>query len=52
MAVNGVPVAHMSYSQWRDKMASSLQAGDVTMDIRRYGSKGEIRPQNRMVMSF
>lgn len=42
VAVNGLPVAHMSRSQWTEKMASSLQTGSVTMDIRRYGSKGEI----------
>lgn len=42
VAVNGLPVAHMSCSQWTEKMTSSLQTGSVTMDIRRYGSKGEI----------
>lgn len=47
MAVNGVLVAHMSYSQWKDKMTSSLQTGSLTMDIRRYGNKGEIRIQNK-----
>ncbi|XP_075876556.1 uncharacterized protein LOC142884622 isoform X6 [Nelusetta ayraudi] len=39
VAVNGLPVAHMSCSQWTEKMTSSLQTGSVTMDIRRYGSK-------------
>lgn len=47
MAVNGVPVAHMNYSQWKDKMTSSLQTGSLTMDIRRYGNKGEIRRQKK-----
>ncbi|XP_034385234.1 LIM domain only protein 7-like isoform X3 [Cyclopterus lumpus] len=39
VAVNGVAVAHMNYNQWRDKMASSLHDGNLTMDIRRYGNK-------------
>ncbi|XP_047220067.1 LIM domain only protein 7b isoform X3 [Girardinichthys multiradiatus] len=39
VAVNGVAVAHMTYSQWKAKMASSLQTGSLTMDIRRYGIK-------------
>ncbi|XP_059214285.1 LIM domain only protein 7b [Centropristis striata] len=39
VAVNGVAVAHMNYSQWKDKMTSSLQTGSLTMDIRRYGNK-------------
>lgn len=41
VAVNGLPVARMSRSQWTETMASSLQTGSVTMDVRRYGSKGE-----------
>lgn len=53
VAVNGVLVAHMSYSQWKDKMTSSLQTGSLTMDIRRYGNKGEIRIRNKKrLMSF
>ncbi|XP_078103045.1 LIM domain only protein 7-like isoform X2 [Sander vitreus] len=39
VTVNGVAVAHMNYNQWKDKMASSLQTGSLTMDIRRYGNK-------------
>ncbi|XP_041848379.1 LIM domain only protein 7-like isoform X2 [Melanotaenia boesemani] len=39
VAVDGVAVAHMTYNQWKDKMASSLQTGSLTMDIRRYGIK-------------
>ncbi|XP_041812847.1 LIM domain only protein 7b isoform X3 [Chelmon rostratus] len=39
VAVNGVAVAHMNYTQWKDKMTSSLQTGSLTMDIRRYGNK-------------
>lgn len=42
VAVNGVAVAHMNYSQWKDKITSSLQTGSLTMDIRRYGNKGEM----------
>ena len=51
MAVNGVPVAHMNYSQWKDKMTSSLHMGSITMDIRRYGNKGEIRSHKDSFMS-
>ncbi|KAM4744709.1 LIM domain only protein 7-like isoform 2-T2 [Anableps anableps] len=39
VAVDGVVVAYMTYSQWKDKMATSLQTGSLTMDIRRYGIK-------------
>nr|XP_020465221.1 LIM domain only protein 7-like isoform X3 [Monopterus albus] len=39
VAVDGVAVAHMSYSQWKDKMTHALQTGSLTMDIRRYGNK-------------
>ncbi|KAM9765270.1 LIM domain only protein 7-like isoform 3-T4 [Menidia menidia] len=39
VAVDGVAVAHMTYNQWKDKMASSLQTGSLTIDIRRYGIK-------------
>ncbi|XP_041641699.1 LIM domain only protein 7b isoform X2 [Cheilinus undulatus] len=39
VAVNGVAVAYMNYTQWKDKMTSSLQTGSLTMDIRRYGNK-------------
>ncbi|XP_035992039.1 LIM domain only protein 7b isoform X3 [Fundulus heteroclitus] len=37
VTVDGVAVARMTYSQWKDKIASSLQTGNLTMDIRRYG---------------
>ncbi|KAM7015624.1 LIM domain only protein 7-like isoform 6-T6 [Tautogolabrus adspersus] len=40
VAVNGIAVAHMNYTQWKDKMTSSLQTGSLNMDIRRYGNKG------------
>ncbi|XP_075307216.1 LIM domain only protein 7-like isoform X4 [Odontesthes bonariensis] len=39
VSVDGVAVAYMTYNQWKDKMASSLQTGSLTMDIRRYGIK-------------
>lgn len=42
VAVNGVAVANINYTQWKDKMTSSLQTGSLTMDIRRYGNKGEM----------
>lgn len=47
VAVNGVAVAHMNYTQWKDKMTSSLQTGGLTMDIRRYGNKGKTMCQKR-----
>ncbi|XP_035508239.1 LIM domain only protein 7b isoform X2 [Morone saxatilis] len=39
VAVNGVALARMNYTQWKDKMTSSLQTGSLTMDVRRYGNK-------------
>ncbi|XP_047437624.1 LIM domain only protein 7b isoform X2 [Mugil cephalus] len=39
VAVDGVAVELMTYTQWKDKMASALQTGNLTMDIRRYGNK-------------
>ncbi|XP_035019362.2 LIM domain only protein 7-like isoform X2 [Hippoglossus stenolepis] len=39
VAVDGVAVAHMNYNQWKDKITSALQSGNLTMDIRRYGNK-------------
>ncbi|KAM6943577.1 LIM domain only protein 7b [Xenentodon cancila] len=39
VAVDGDAVANMNYNQWKDKMASCLQTGTLTMDIRRYGIK-------------
>ncbi|XP_022623614.1 LIM domain only protein 7-like isoform X4 [Seriola dumerili] len=39
VAVDGVPVAHMNYSQWKDTMTYALQTGSLTMDVRRYGNK-------------
>lgn len=40
VAVDGVAVARMSYSQWESKMTSALRSGSLTMDVRRYGDKG------------
>ncbi|KAM9409885.1 LIM domain only protein 7-like isoform 3-T4 [Pholidichthys leucotaenia] len=40
VAVDGVRVAHMNSNQWKDKMASALQTGRLTMDIRRNGHRG------------
>ncbi|XP_024151881.1 LIM domain only protein 7 isoform X3 [Oryzias melastigma] len=39
VAVDGVAVMHLNHNLWKDKMASSLQTGTLTMDIRRYGVK-------------
>ncbi|XP_069030596.1 LIM domain only protein 7-like [Embiotoca jacksoni] len=39
VAVDAVAVTHMSYSQWKDKMASALQTGNLNMDICRHGNK-------------
>ncbi|XP_071345409.1 LIM domain only protein 7-like isoform X3 [Trachinotus anak] len=39
VAVDGVAVARMNYSQWKDTMTSALQTGSLTMDVRRYGNK-------------
>ena len=50
VAVNGVAVAHMNYTQWKDKMTSSLKTGSLTMDIRRYGNKGKMMSQKKTVI--
>lgn len=50
MAVDGAVVAHMSYDQWKDKMASALQTGSLTMDIRRYGNKGRMMSKSGSVL--
>ncbi|RVE74432.1 hypothetical protein OJAV_G00021780 [Oryzias javanicus] len=39
VAVDGVAVMHLNHDLWKDKVASSLQTGTLTMDIRRYGVK-------------
>ncbi|XP_013858504.1 LIM domain only protein 7b [Austrofundulus limnaeus] len=63
VAVDGVSVAHLTSGQWKNKMASSLQTGSLTMDVRRYGIKGKYwsnskeshptRPgQNRMTLNL
>uniref|UniRef100_H3CVL9 PDZ domain-containing protein n=1 Tax=Tetraodon nigroviridis TaxID=99883 RepID=H3CVL9_TETNG len=48
VALNGVSVAHMSSSQWMEKLTSSLRAGSLTMDVRRYGNKGEKRSHKKI----
>ena len=40
IAVDGVKVTELNFSQWKNKMSSSLQTGSLTMDLRRYGNKG------------
>lgn len=50
VAVDGAAVAHMNYNQWKDKMASALQTGSLTMDIRRYGNKGRIMNKSGSVL--
>ncbi|XP_028293216.1 LIM domain only protein 7-like isoform X3 [Gouania willdenowi] len=39
VSVNGVFVAQMNYSQWKDTLVCALETGGLTMDIRRYGNK-------------
>lgn len=50
VALNGVSVAHMSSSQWMEKLTSSLRAGSLTMDVRRYGNKGEKRSHKKKMI--
>lgn len=38
VTVGGHKVAQLSYEQWEGTMSSALQAGSLTMDIRRYGN--------------
>lgn len=52
VALNGVSVAHMSSSQWMEKLTSSLRAGSLTMDVRRYGNKGEKRSHKKDDFGF
>ncbi|XP_028999610.1 LIM domain only protein 7-like isoform X6 [Betta splendens] len=40
VALDDVPVAHMSDEQWKANMTHALQHGSLTMDVRRYGNKG------------
>ncbi|XP_058885760.1 LIM domain only protein 7-like isoform X4 [Acipenser ruthenus] len=37
LAVNGLKVSDMDYSQWKESMDTSVKRGTVVMDIRRYG---------------
>ncbi|XP_028999606.1 LIM domain only protein 7-like isoform X2 [Betta splendens] len=39
VALDDVPVAHMSDEQWKANMTHALQHGSLTMDVRRYGNK-------------
>lgn len=52
VAVDGVSVAHLTSSQWKNKMASSLQSGSLTMDIRRYGVKGKYLPPKMIELVY
>lgn len=45
VAVSGVAVTNMNYNQWKDRIASCMQTGTLTMDIRRYGIKGKMMYQ-------
>ncbi|KAJ0056598.1 hypothetical protein NL108_010534 [Boleophthalmus pectinirostris] len=39
IAVDGVSVSQLNFNQWKNKMASALQTGSLTMDVRRYGNR-------------
>lgn len=39
IAVDGVAVAQMNYSQWKNKMTSAMQTGSLTMDVQRYRNR-------------
>ncbi|KAM8876732.1 uncharacterized protein ACB058_002858 isoform 2-T2 [Synchiropus picturatus] len=56
VTVDGVSVKYLSCNQWEEKLTSALQAGSLSMDIRRYGKKDwsnseEIR-QSRMTLNL
>ncbi|XP_048348270.1 LIM domain only protein 7 isoform X3 [Sphaerodactylus townsendi] len=39
LSINGTKVSHMDQSQWEGAINSSLETGNLFMDVRRYGKK-------------
>uniref|UniRef100_A0A670IK85 LIM domain 7 n=1 Tax=Podarcis muralis TaxID=64176 RepID=A0A670IK85_PODMU len=42
LTLNGTKVSGMDQSQWEAAIGSSLETGNLVMDVRRYGKKGEL----------
>ncbi|XP_015243181.1 PREDICTED: LIM domain only protein 7 isoform X5 [Cyprinodon variegatus] len=45
LKVNGLPVAQMSYDQWKSSLDEALQKGSLVMDVRRHGQNNWDRDQ-------
>ncbi|XP_038158357.1 LIM domain only protein 7 isoform X4 [Cyprinodon tularosa] len=45
LKVNGLPVAQMSYDQWKSSLHEALQKGSLVMDVRRHGQNNWDRDQ-------
>lgn len=41
LSVNSTEVSHMDQSQWEAAIDNALETGNLIMDVRRYGKKGE-----------
>uniref|UniRef100_A0A3Q2T652 PDZ domain-containing protein n=1 Tax=Fundulus heteroclitus TaxID=8078 RepID=A0A3Q2T652_FUNHE len=48
LTVNGLPVAQMSYGQWKSSLEEALQKGSLVMDVRRHGQNS---PETKSVNS-
>ncbi|XP_015243182.1 PREDICTED: LIM domain only protein 7 isoform X6 [Cyprinodon variegatus] len=49
LKVNGLPVAQMSYDQWKSSLDEALQKGSLVMDVRRHGQNSS--PETKTVSS-
>ncbi|XP_048348276.1 LIM domain only protein 7 isoform X9 [Sphaerodactylus townsendi] len=47
LSINGTKVSHMDQSQWEGAINSSLETGNLFMDVRRYGKKGT--PESKLI---
>ncbi|XP_077783891.1 LIM domain only protein 7 isoform X14 [Podarcis muralis] len=47
LTLNGTKVSGMDQSQWEAAIGSSLETGNLVMDVRRYGKKGT--PENKWI---
>lgn len=42
LSINGTKVSHMDQDQWEGAISGALETGNLLMDVRRYGKKGEL----------
>ncbi|XP_071597157.1 LIM domain only protein 7 isoform X24 [Heliangelus exortis] len=47
IAINGIKVSCMDYSQWEEAISRALETGNLVMDVRRYGKNGT--PENKWI---